>query len=80
LSGFNRRQIVLQLWQKERADKFIWEKLTVGVFSSYHQIFQKPILSLTGLSTPALQSGRFIHAWHKVFLQSAEPQHPHLAL
>ena len=39
LSGFNRRQIVQQLWQKERADKFIREKLPVGVFAGLYQAF-----------------------------------------
>lgn len=62
MSGFNRRQIVWQLWQNERADKFIREKAPVGVFVGHHQP------SLSGPSTPALPPDLFIHAWHRAFL------------
>ena len=54
LSGFNRRQIVQQLWQKERADKFIREKLPVGVFAGHYQPSQNAVPTLVGPSTTAL--------------------------
>ena len=54
LSGFNRRQIVQQLWQKERADKLIREKLPVGVFAGHHQPSQNAVMPLVGPSATAL--------------------------
>lgn len=68
MSGFNRRQIVQQLWQKERADKFIWEKLLVGMFAGQHQSSQKSAPSLAGTSTASLPPDPFIHVWHRAFL------------
>ena len=63
MSGFNRRQIVQQLWQKERADKFIREKLPVGVFAGHHQPSQNAIPPLVGPSTTALSPDPFIRVW-----------------
>lgn len=78
MSGFNRRQIVWQLWQNERADKFIREKLPVGVFVGHHQPFQKPVPSLAGPSALVLPLDPLIHVWHRAFLQSAKWQLPYL--
>lgn len=61
LSGFNRRQIVQQLWKKGRADKFIREKLPVGVFVGHHQPSQKSVRSPAGPSPPTLPPDPFIH-------------------
>lgn len=80
MSGFNRRQIVWQLWQKERTDKFIREKLPVGVFVGHHQSTQKPVSPLAGPSTPALPPNPSTYDWQKAFLQSTGPQLPHLSL
>lgn len=48
LSGFNRRQIVWELWQNERADKFIREKLPVGVFVGRRYPSRSQFLPLQG--------------------------------
>lgn len=80
MSGFNRRQIVWQLWQKERADKFIREKLPVGVFAGHHQPSQKSVPSLAGPFTPVLPLDPFLRVWLKACLQSARWQLPHLPL
>lgn len=79
MSGFNRRQIVWQLRQNERADKFIREKLPVGVFVGHQPPSQKPVAPLAGSSTPALPLEPFIHGWYRAFFQSARQQLPHLA-
>ena len=80
MSEFNRRQIVWLLWQNERADKFIREKLPVGVFAGHHQPPQKASsFPCRGPSTPALPPDPFMLAWHRAFLLSAREQLAQLA-
>lgn len=78
LSELNRRQIVWQLWQNERADKFIREKLPVGVFAGHHQPSQKPAPSLAGPHASA-PSSPLRTGLAQAALRSARRQLPYLA-